>query len=365
MPATDDTNDDGDQLDVVCLGNALVDVLAYTTDGDLARLELSKGSMALVDLPSAAQIYGGMQNTIEVSGGSAANTTAGVAALGGRAGYIGKVAPDELGEIFVHDMSVLGVELGSRVHEGAARRLRAAPVSGSFEEGPRDGPDDDVATGRSLVLVTPDGERTMATHLGVASTLGPEDIDEDLVARAEIVYVEGYLWDTDSAKDAVRSAMSIAHSSDGLVALSLSDPFCVERHRTELLALLQGEVDLLFCNEEEVKLLFGADDLAFALEALGETGLLAAVTRGARGSVVVLSDGPVEVPAEPVEQVVDTTGAGDLFAAGFLYGLTHGQDPVSSARLGGACAAEVISHLGARPQTDISTLVNTPHLRLL
>ncbi len=365
MPATDDTSDDGEQLDVVCLGNALVDVLAYSTDDDLVRLQLNKGSMALVDLPRAAQIYGGMQNTIEVSGGSAANTTAGVAALGGRAGYIGKVAPDELGEIFVHDMSVLGVELGSHVQEGPARKLRAATAAASPDELEDSDNQDDDATGRSLVLVTPDGERTMATHLGVASTLAPGDIDHDLVARGEIVYVEGYLWDTDAAKDAVRLAMSVAHSSDGLVALSLSDPFCVDRHRKELLALLDGDVDLLFCNEDELKLLFATEDLARGLDALSETGLLAAVTRGAYGSVVVMSDGTVEVGAEPVEAVVDTTGAGDLYAAGFLYGMTHGQDPVSAARLGGACAAEVISHLGARPQSDISNLVNTPHLRLL
>ena len=179
VPATDDTNDDGDPLDVVCLGNALVDVLAYTTDEDLDRLELDKGSMALVDLARAAQIYAGMQSTIEVSGGSAANTTAGVAALGGRAGYIGKVAADELGEIFVHDMSVLGVELGERVRDGATRKLRAAPPEGSVDESQGD----DDATGRSLVLVTPDGERTMATHLGVASTLAPDDLDQDLLAR--------------------------------------------------------------------------------------------------------------------------------------------------------------------------------------
>jgi sugar/nucleoside kinase (ribokinase family) len=365
VPATDDTNDDGDQLDVVCLGNALVDVLAYTTDEDLARLDLSKGSMALVDLGRAARIYREMHNTIEVSGGSAANTTAGVAALGGRAGYIGKVASDELGEIFVHDMAVLGVELGAHTSDIGTRKLRSAPVAGPMEAGSRPEGDDNSATGRSLVLVTPDGERTMATHLGVASTLAPEDLDQDLVARAEIVYVEGYLWDTDPAKEAVKLAMSVTHSSDGLVALSLSDPFCVERHRQELLALLHGDVDLLFCNEEEAKLLFGAGDLRTALDAIGETGLLAAVTCGALGSVVVMSDGPVEVPAEPVEHVVDTTGAGDLYAAGFLYGLTLGQDPVSSARLGGACAAEVISHLGARPQSDISSLVNTSHLRLL
>ena len=205
----------------------------------------------------------------------------------------------------------------------------------------------------------------MATSLGAAGEIAIDTVERAGVDRAQIVYVEGYLWDTDAAKEAVRLAMSIAHSSEGLVALSLSDSFCVERHRKELLALLNGDVDLLFCNEDEVKLLFGADDLAKALDGLAETGLLAAVTCGARGSVVVMSDGPVEVAAEPVEAVVDTTGAGDLYAAGFLYGLTHGQDPMSAARLGGACAAEVISHLGARPQSDIASLVNTPHLRLL
>jgi sugar/nucleoside kinase (ribokinase family) len=328
-----------DHLDVVCLGNALVDVLAYTTDQDLARLELSKGSMALVDLERASHIYSQMRDTIEVSGGSAANTAAGLAVLGGRVGYIGNVAPDQLGEVFVHDMSVLGVELGAGLtHKDS--------TSGT-----------DSATGRSMVLVTPDGERTMATHLGVASMLAPDDLDEGLVASGDIVYVEGYLWDAEAAKETVRRAISVAHSHDGLVALSASDPFCVERHRKELLDLLHGDVDLLFCNEEEALLLFGSSDIDHAVSSIEETGLLAAVTRGAAGCVVVMADRSVEVPAGPVERVVDTTGAGDLFAAGFLYGLTHGLEPVASARLGGACAAEVISHLGARPQSDISSFV--------
>jgi sugar/nucleoside kinase (ribokinase family) len=341
---------EGDPLDVVCLGNALVDVLARTTDEDLASLELSKGSMALVDLERASHIYSYMRNTVEESGGSAANTAAGIAALGGRAGYVGSVAADEFGKVFVHDMSVLGVELGAAVTAEAGRGSRGRDDSPA---------DSDSATGRSLVLVTPDGERTMATHLGVASTLSPEELDEDLVARAEIVYVEGYLWDAPSAKETVRRAISVAHAHDGLVALSASDPFCVERHRRELLDLLHGDVDLLFCNEEEALLLFSSPDLDHAVRSIEETGLLAAVTRGAKGCVVVMADRTVEVPAEPVEQVVDTTGAGDLFAAGFLYGLTHGMDPVSCARLGSGCAAEVISHLGARPQSDISGLVHT------
>ena len=348
-------NDDRDHLDVVCLGNALVDVLARTTDEELAVLELAKGSMALVDLGRASNIYSGMRNAIEVSGGSAANTAAGLAALGGRVGYIGKVAADELGEVFVHDMSVLGVELGAGISAAAGARAGRAGSSVRLDDGDRT----DSATGRSLVLVTADGERTMATHLGVASSLVPQDLDEDLVARADIVYVEGYLWDAESAKQTVRRAISVAHAHEGLVALSASDPFCVERHRKELLDLLHGDVDLLFCNEEEALLLFGSSDLEHAVGSIEETGLLGVVTRGPDGCVVVMADRTVEVPAEPVELVLDTTGAGDLFAAGFLYGLTHGLDPVSSARLGGACAAEVISHLGARPQSDISGLVPT------
>lgn len=347
-----------DHLDVVCLGNALVDVLSITTDEELGALDLAKGSMALVDLERASSIYGKMRNTVEVSGGSAANTAAGLAALGGRAGYIGNVAADELGKVFVHDITVLGVELGAGLSPTAG--LEAAESGSDVPRSdmtPGSQTRTDLATGRSLVLVTPDGERTMATHLGVASALSPEKLDEDMVARADIVYVEGYLWDEESAKQTVRRAISVAHSHEGLVALSASDPFCVERHRKELLELLHGDVDLLFCNEEEALLLFGSPDLSRAISSIEETGLLAAVTRGADGCVVVMADRTVEVPAEPVARVVDTTGAGDLFASGFLYGLTHGLEPVSCARLGGACAAEVISHLGARPQSDISGLV--------
>ena len=326
-------------FDVVAIGSALVDVLTDASLEDLRRFDMVKGSMTLVDLARVAAVYEAMGPAIEVSGGSAANTAVGVAELGGRVGYLGKVAADELGEVFLHDITAAGVELG-----------RTAPVE------PSDDPADDRATGRCLVLVTEDGERTMATHLGVASTLGPEDLDEELVSRAQVVYLEGYLWDLGPAKAAMRRAMEVAHATDSLVALSLSDPFCVQRHQREFLELLHGDVDVLFANEDETTLLFGASTFDDAVAAVEETGLLAALTRGPAGSVVVAASGPVHVAAEPVEHVTDTTGAGDLFAAGFLYGLTHGKDPEACARLGGLCAAEVISHIGARPRADLRRL---------
>ena len=324
-------------LDVVALGSPLVDVLSHADDVELQHLGLNKGSMALVDLERAAAVYGSMGPATEMSGGAAANTVVGVAALGGRAGFLGKVADDELGAVFLHDITASGVELG---------HLRPAPAD----------PAADRATGRCLVFVTPDGERTMATHLGVASTFGPDDVDEELLERAHVVYVEGYLWDLGPAKAAIRRAIEVAHAADALVALTLSDPFCVERHQKEFLGLLHGEVDVLFANEEEIKLLFGTADFDAAVTACEETGVLAALTRGAAGSVAVGAQGPVAIPAEAVDGVIDTTGAGDLYAAGFLYGLTHGSDPEGCARLGGICAAEVISHLGARPQADLRRL---------
>ncbi|MGA2519591.1 MAG: adenosine kinase [Acidimicrobiales bacterium] len=316
----------GGPLDVVAVGSALVDVLTMAGDEDLARFDMVKGSMTLVDLARAAAVYEAMGPAVEVSGGSAANTAVGVAALGGQVGYVGKVAADELGEVFLHDIGAVGVAMG-----------RTTPAT------PSDDPAADRATGRCLVFVTGDGERTMATHLGVASTLGPEDLDEAL-------------WDLEPAKAAMRRAIEVAHAGDALVALSVSDPFCVQRHQREFLELLHGDVDVLFANEDETTLLFGASDFDAALGAVEETGLLAALTRGAKGSVVVSASGPLTIPADPVAAVLDTTGAGDLYAAGFLYGLTHGQDPEHCARLGGLCAAEVISHVGARPQADLRAL---------
>ncbi len=306
-------------MDVVGIGSPLVDVLARTDDAGVAASGLHKGSMALVDLAGAEAVYRAMGATVEASGGSAANTVAGVAALGGRSAFVGRIADDALGHVFTHDIRGAGV-----VFEPATA-----------------GPGDDVGTGRCLVLVTPDGERTMATYLGAATG---------------IVYLEGYLWDVPAAKEAMRLAMRTAHANDASVALSLSDLFCVERHQREFLDLLVEDVDILFGNEDELQALFAATSFDRALAAAEETGLLVAATRGARGSVVLAASGPVAVPADPVAEVVDTTGAGDLYAAGFLYGLTHGSSPEDCARLGALCAAEIISHLGARPEHDLRAL---------
>lgn len=332
----------GEPLDVVAIGSPLVDVLVNVTDAELARTGLVKGSMELVDLARAQALYDGVGPTVEVSGGSAANTCAGVAALGGTSGFVGKVADDLLGQVFAHDIRAAGVEfLPLAVPAGLA-----APA----------GLADDQGTGRCLVLVTGDAERTMATHLGVAVSISPKDLPLELVARGNLLYLEGYLWDLGPAKETMRQAVSEAHRSDGAVALSLSDPFCVERHQREFLELLLNDVDVLFGNEEEIVALFGARSLDAALAAAEETGLLVAVTLGPRGSVVVAERGPIPVPAVAVGSVVDTTGAGDLFAAGFLYGLSHGAGPEQCAELGALSASEVISHLGARPQQDLRAL---------
>jgi sugar/nucleoside kinase (ribokinase family) len=330
-------------LDVVAVGSPLVDVLTRVPDDLLQRMDLVKGSMELVDLARAEAIYGAMGPGREVSGGSAANTVAGVAALGGRAGFTGRVADDQLGQVFTHDIRASGVEFIPAV----------APSDGGAEV---------VGTGRCLVLVSGDAERTMATHLGVASTLAPGDVPADLVARASVLYLEGYLWDLPPAMEAMRQAVAVAHDHEGSVALSLSDPFCVERHQREFLDLVRDEIDVLFGNEEEVVRLFGARSFEAALAAAEETGVLVAMTRGAQGSVVTTPRGPVAVPAEPVGAVVDTTGAGDLYAAGFLHALTHGAGPEECARLGGLCAAEVISHLGARPEADLVELARAAGL---
>ena len=323
------------RLDVVCVGNALVDVLASATDADLAELDLVKGTMALVDHERSAAIYERMGATTEASGGSAANTAAGVAALGGRAAFLGRVADDLFGQAFTHDIRSVGV---------------------AFDPVPTEAVPGTVMSGHCLVLVTEDAERTMATHLGVASEFGAVDLHDGHLASTQIVYLEGYLWEQGPAKDAMREAIETAHRSDASVALTVSDPFCVQNHRAEFLELLNGDLELLFANEEEAMMLFGATSFDAAVDAVAETGVLAVLTRGARGSVVVTASGPIEVPAAPVGAVVDTTGAGDLFAAGFLYGITNGLQPEDAARLGGVCAAEVIAHVGARPQADLRAL---------
>jgi sugar/nucleoside kinase (ribokinase family) len=291
--------------------------------------------MTLVDLAQATAIQGVMQAPRFVSGGSVANTAVGLAELGGRAGFIGAVADDEVGHTYIADLRQAGV---------------------SFEPVYASAGGESLGTGRCIVLITDDAERTMGTYLGAASTLTVAGVSPAFVERASIVLLEGYLWDVAAAKEAMRRAAAIAHDANGSVALSLSDAFCVSRHQREFLDLLVDDIDILLGNEEEITMLFGAPTHKAALAAAEETGLLVVMTRGAEGSVVLTAHGPEEVPAAPVERVVDTTGAGDLFASGLLYGLTHGMDPVQSARLGGICAAEVISHTGARPESDLRAL---------
>ena len=317
---------------MVAVGSAIVDVLAGTDDATVDALGLVKGTMALVDADRADALYDSMGPALEVSGGSAANTAAGVASFGGTAAFMGKVRDDQFGAVFTHDIRALGVEF---------------PTPPAVQ-----GP----ATARCLVMVTPDAQRTMSTYLGAATGLGPADIDEDLVARGRFTYVEGYLWDPPEAIHALRRAMGAAHAAGGRVALSLSDPFCVARHRAEFLELLDGEVDVLFANEAEIVSLLGADSFDEAVAGVRGRCPLAALTRGALGSVVVAGESVLEVPAAPVAEVVDTTGAGDLYAAGFLFGLSRGADLERCGQLGSVAAAEVISHMGARPAVSLASL---------
>jgi sugar/nucleoside kinase (ribokinase family) len=323
------------ELDVLAIGDALVDVLAHVDDAELARLGLEKSSYALLEAEEAEQLYAAMPPSVEISGGAAANTAAGVDSMGGEAGYVGKVRDDQLGEVFAHDIRAIGVEYET-----------------SFAaEGP--------PTGRCLILVTPDAERTMRAYLGAAHGLRAVDIDQDQVARSKVIYVEGYLWLPDETGEALHRAVDVTGAAGREIAITLSDPFVVETRRKEFLDLLDGgKVDLVFGNEDEIKALYEVDDFDDAVRLVAQQCSVAALTRGAQGSVVVTADaGPVAVPAQPVERVVDTTGAGDLFAAGFLYGWTHDADPAECARLGGIAAAEVISHIGARPEVDLSTLI--------
>jgi sugar/nucleoside kinase (ribokinase family) len=321
------------RYDVLGLGNAIVDVLARTDDDFLAKQAMRKGSMSLIDEARAAEIYEAMGPAVEISGGSAANTIVGAAGLGARAAFIGRVKDDSLGNVFAHDIRAAGVAFDT------------APSA----EGP--------STGRCYVLVTPDGERTMHTFLGAAQDLHPRDIDDEAIASAAITYLEGYLWDPPHAKDAFRKAATVAHDAQRLVALSLSDAFCVDRWRDEFLHLLRsGMIDLLFCNEAELHSLYQTADFATAVAALRGDARRAVVTRSAQGCIVVEGQQTIEAPAFPVETVVDTTGAGDLFAAGFLFGTARGLGDERAARLGALAAAEVISHLGARPERPLSAL---------
>jgi sugar/nucleoside kinase (ribokinase family) len=318
-------------LDVVAIGHAIVDVLTTTPDDFPARFGREKGTMALVEADEADRLYEAMGPATEVSGGSAANTAAGVAAFGGSAAFIGKVRDDQLGAVFTHDIKASGVQFTTP----------AAPT----------GP----ATGRCLIMVTPDAERTMSTFLGAGDHVGVDDADPALLGRARVVYIEGYLCGLPSTDGMPARAAAAAHAAGGRFSLSLSDPFWVDLHGAELAGLLD-DVDVLFGNEAEAIGVSGADDLDSAVGWLAARCEVVAITRGADGSVVAFDRQLAVVPARPVRRVVDTTGAGDLYAAGFLYGLTHGLDPTACARLGGLAAAEVIGHLGARPQASLAEL---------
>jgi len=321
------------EIDVLGIGNAIVDVLSHAEDSFLDSHGLTKGAMALIDPDQVKMLYDAMGSGVEISGGSAANTIAGLASFGGRGAFIGKVRDDQLGEVFAHDIRALGVRFDTR------------PTS------------DGASTARCLILVTPDAQRTLNTFLGACVELRPEDIDTDLVEASAVTYLEGYLWDPPRAKNAFRKAVEIAHNAGRKVALTLSDSFCVDRYRDEFCALVAGGADIVFANETELLSLYGVDTFDEGLRAIRENCEVAVLTRSEKGSVIVDHEEVHVIDATPVEHVVDTTGAGDLFAAGFLYGYTRGDGLAECGRLGSLAAAEIISHFGARPDVALSTLV--------
>ena len=325
-------------FDVVGIGNAIVDVLAKADDAFLKRQGLAKGTMALIDAARAEVLYAEMGEGIEASGGSAANTIAGLASLGGRGAYVGKLRDDELGAIFAHDLKSIGVA------------FKTPPLT----SGP--------PTARCLILVTPDAQRTMNTFLGACVELGPEDIDPELISAAQVTYLEGYLFDPPRAMEAFRKAAELAHKAGRKVALSLSDPFCVGRHRADFLELVDQHVDVLFANEHEIASLYQTEHFELAAEAVRGHCEIAVLTRSERGSSIVTAKAMLHVAPAPVARVVDSTGAGDLYAAGFLYGLTHGRDLETCGKLGSLCAGEVIGHFGARPETSLKILAKSAGL---
>jgi len=321
------------RYDVLAIGNAIVDIVAHAEDDFLVNQGLTRGSMRLIDANEADRLYDLMGPAIETSGGCAGNTAAGVASFGGNAAFIGKVADDQFGKLYTHDMRAIGV---------------------AFDTGPLAG---GAPTARSMILVSPDGERTMNTYLGACQNLTSADIDRDTVAAAAIVYLEGYLWDPPQAKDAFRCAAEFAHDAGRQVSLTLSDSFCVDRFREEFLGLIRDRtVDILFANESEVRALYQTADFETGVHALQKDCRIAAVTMGAEGALVVTHDGVRRVSATPVETIVDTTGAGDLFAAGFLFAHARGMSLTDAARLGTVAAAEVIGHVGARPAVSLADL---------
>ena len=321
-----------ERFDVTAIGNAIVDVLAQADETLLVEHGLAKGIMSLIDTAAAERLYGIMGPGLEMSGGSAANTVACVAALGGRAAYIGKVAEDQLGDVFTHDIRAVGVTYNTpRLADG-------------------------LPTARCLIFVTPDAQRTMQTFLGATTQLGPEDLDVEYITSTKVLYLEGYLWDQPRAKKAMRDAAMTAHQAGVKVSLTLSDAFCVGRFRDEFVELVDHHVDILFANEDEIRSLYQVATFDEALQQVRGHCEIAALTRSEKGSVVISGDQTHVIDAVPGVKVVDTTGAGDAYAAGFLYAYTQGRDLATCGRLGGVMAAEVISHYGARPAADVKAL---------
>jgi sugar/nucleoside kinase (ribokinase family) len=320
------------ELDVVGIGNAIVDIIAHAEDSFLALHGMHKGGMTLIDEQRAEALYGAMGPAVQLSGGSAANTIAGLASLGAATGYVGKVKDDALGRVFRHDISSGGVRFPTE----------------AAKEGP--------ATARCLIFVTPDAQRTMNTYLGASANLSPADVDNHLISGAKITYLEGYLYDPPHAKAAFHRAAELAHAAGRKVALSLSDRFCVERYRREFRNLADMHIDYLFANESEIEALFEAD-VESALPQVVSAVDIAAITHGAQGSLVATKAERIHIAATPVERVVDTTGAGDLYAAGFLFGLARGRSLAECGRLASLAAAEIISHYGGRPETPLSDYV--------
>jgi sugar/nucleoside kinase (ribokinase family) len=319
--------------DVCGIGNAIVDVLSFTEDAFLKEHSLAKGGMMLIDEARAEELYGFMESAAECSGGSVANSVAAIASLGGTPAFIGKVKSDQLGEIFRHDMRGVGVHFDTNPATSGA------------------------ATARCLIFVTPDAQRTMNTYLGACTDVRVEDVNDALIAKSQVLYIEGYLWDQPHAKEAIRKAVDAAKKKGRKVALTLSDTFCVERHRADFFELIRRSVDILFANENEIKSLF--EEETYETASWQAKGLcpIVVVTRGEKGAVVLLKDATIQVDAETIAEVMDTTGAGDLFAAGFLYGYTQGRGLMGCARLGNACAAHIIQQLGARSMKPLREVV--------
>ncbi len=321
--------------DVTAVGNAIVDVLASAQDAFLDAHKLPKGNMTLVTRRQSDQLFNVMGSVKQQSGGSAANTVAGIASLGGQCAFIGKVSDDEMGNVFRHDMHAMGVDFRTAMGDAQG----------------------DETTAKCMILITPDAERTMATYLGISTELAPDDLDPSKIRNAKVTYLEGYLFDKELAKEAFHAASIMAHTAGKMVALTLSDPFCVTRHRDDFKKLVTGHVDLLFCNEQELLTLYETTDIDAALSRIADHTEVCAVTRGAKGATVIFHGTKFDIPAVPVARVVDTTGAGDLFAAGFLYGFTQDMNPFECGMLGAKAAAEIISHVGARPERNLKELL--------